>query len=526
MSATDVRPTRVARAQDLVHALIGGLGPGDTMTLVDAGTAPHVLASSGDHAVLLRALARLAPGDGPSSLAGDIPLLSGRRAAGGPRTQPYLFAPLGTSGATLGLLRRALPGLQVRLVGTDDADRAVAGLVASCPAPPSGQPCESSARLVNTGAQAFTTRVTALVDGVPSAQQVTLPARSTTTIALDLPAGARSVEVRLDGHDALPADDAAWAVVPLPVRRTVLLVTAAADSPLAQALRAIPNLTLKILPPGDPAVRDRARHADLTVVDGADPDGLPGNLLVVNPPQGTELVGKEDTVGGVGVTAQDTQSPLLRGVDLSSLVIGTAARVRPPPWAHVDVQGTAGPLLFDGVTGGRRVAVLPLDPQMRTSAQGSRESITGSNLSTLLAFPILLQNAVGALVPDAPAGAVAGQVAAEPTMGRGAVWLRRSPDGRAVALPVAGHLVALPALRPGLYTLGGDEDAAGTLAVNAPVPGDPLAAEDTGGASAPAPAAPTLATPARIAPWALWTPVILLALLVVSGEWWYYVRRT
>ena len=89
MSATDVQRTgdrpvttlmpesRLAAARDAVRRLIAALGPGDTMTLVDAGTDPRVLATSGDHAVLEHALDGLSQGYGPSSLATDGPLLAG-----------------------------------------------------------------------------------------------------------------------------------------------------------------------------------------------------------------------------------------------------------------------------------------------------------------------------------------------------------------------------------------------------------------------------------------------------------------
>ena len=33
-------------------------------------------------------------------------------------------------------------------------------------------------------------------------------------------------------------------------------------------------------------------------------------------------------------------------------------------------------------------------------------------------------------------------------------------------------------------------------------------------------------TPAVVTPWEGWAVFALLALLLLSGEWWYYVRRT
>jgi hypothetical protein len=273
-----------------------------------------------------------------------------------------------------------------------------------------------------------------------------------------------------------------------------------------------------VLAPGDASVDAQARRADLTVVEGGSADGIPGNLLVIDPPAGSALLGGIATVRSPGMTAIDSTSPLLQGVDLSSLVLYTALAARLPGWAHVAIGSTAGPLLFDGTAAGRRVAVLLVDPQTGTGARGI---YTGSNLSTLLAFPTLLQNAVQALSLPAPSGALAGQVRAEPATGSTGTRLLWAA-GRATALSTAGNIVALPPLAPGAYSLSGG--ATGPLVVNAPVPEDPLAQP------APLPAAPVGGAPAIVvphtAPWEIWMPAILLALLVLCGEWWYYARRT
>ena len=453
-----------------------------------------------------------------------------------------LFAPLGYRARpdrTLEALRRIVPGLRVRLVGTSTDDRGVAGLTVSCVTT-----CEADARLVTTGRHAVTTRVTATVDGAELTQRVTLPAESTVPLRLALPAGSRVVSLRLDGHDALPADDAAWAVVPLPVRRTALLVTDDPTTPLAQALHAIPNLTLLITTP-ETYSDTMTRRVDLTVLDTTGADiAPPGNLLVINPTSSSALFTLSGTAAAPGVTAVRAGDPLLSGVDLSSLVVSSATKVRLPGWATVDVAGDAGPLLFSGTTGGRRVAVLLFDPRTTVGANAS-------NLATLLAFPALLQNAVRVLAPAPPSALVAGQAAPLPVARQGVAWLQPA-HGHRVVLPSSGDLAALPALRPGMYSVGGGAGgAAGRIAVNAAVPGDPSAPQDVSTA-APAPGAPMCpagtacppgqggqaaaqphALPGPIAyaptvvpPWEGWAVFALLVLLLLSGEWWYYVRRT
>jgi hypothetical protein len=524
--------SRLAAARDAVRRLIAALGPGDTMTLVDAGTDPRVLATSGDHAVLEHALDSLSQGYGPSSLATDGPLLAGlmpqasgvrreasgvrREAAVSRREEAVLFAPLGDRAApdrTLEALERSVPGLRVRLVGTSTDDRGVAGLSVSC-----ATTCEADARLVNTGRHAVTTRVVAAVDGAELTQGATLPAESAVPLRLALPTGSRVVSLRIAGHDALPADDAAWAVVPLPVHRTALLVTDDPTTPLAQALHAISNLTLVVTTP-EAYSDDMTHRVDLTVLDTTGADiAPPGNLLVINPTSSSALFTVSGTAAAPGVTAVRAGDPLLSGVDLSSLVVSAATRVRLPEWATVDVAGDAGPLLFSGTTGGRRVAVLLFDPRPTVGANAS-------NLATLLAFPTLLQNAVRVLAPAPPSALVAGQVAPLPVARQGVVWLQPA-HGTRVTLPSSGDLAALPALRPGVYGFGGGAGgAAGRIAVNAVVPRAPSAAQDVSTA-APAPVAPALPAPTVVTPWEGWAVFALLALLLLSGEWWYYVRRT
>jgi len=531
MSANDTRPNRLARARELVSPLIDGLAARDSMTLVDAGATPRALITSSDHAALRRALDALAPGDGPSSLAGDGALLAGLAMAGGSHTTTYLFAPLGTGDAALNALRGAVPGLRVHTVGTTSDDRAVAGLSVSCPV---GQTpgstntnaCEAYARLVNTAAAPITTRVTASVDDQSVTRTMTLAARSSQPISLRLAAGTHSVELRLDGRDALAADDTAWAVVPQVTRRDVLLVTSDSSSPLIPVLRAIPGVTLATDTPDDASLYNVAQRADLTVLDETGPDVLPpGNLLFVNPTVSLQsgnnalfsMAGDGTMVAPV-VMGTDRTSALLRNVDLSSLVVAAATREALPAWARADIAGDTGPLLFSGVTGGRRVAVLTFDPRPNATANSS-------NLDTLLAFPALLQNLVQNLAPAPPPSATAGAVVALPLTRQSAATLAFADNaaGRGTTLPSSGDLAALPAARPGLYTVNGTVGGANTLAVNV---GAASGAATANSVAASAPAAPFPSVPVTPSPWEGWALFTVLALLFLGGEWWYYVRHT
>jgi hypothetical protein len=274
--------------------------------------------------------------------------------------------------------------------------------------------------------------------------------------------------------------------------------------------------------PGQAATR-LAANADLAVVDGGPLAlGLGGspNLLVVAPPPASGA-GIGAAVGAPHLTDQNPHSTLLRDVDLRSLVLYSGVRAALPPWAHADLQGSAGPLLYSGRAGGQRVAVLLIDPVEHGDAGSGR---TGSNLSTLEAFPILVRNAVEALTPAPPAAADAGEALPVSLVRRRPVWLQ-PPAGRALALDTAGVVAVVPPLSSGLYSLHGG--TTGQLAVNVVVPQDPLAEGPLAQGVAP-PERPAATADARVpaSPAQLWPLLIVLLLVLLGGEWWSYVRRT
>jgi hypothetical protein len=106
-------------------------------------------------------------------------------------------------------------------------------------------------------------------------------------------------------------------------------------------------------------------------------------VLLISPPSlpGGSIGG---TIGAPAVSNVATASPLVQGVDLTSLNIGRgdASVLTLPPWMSPIVSSPAGPLLAAGDDGRQRVAVLAFDP-------------VHSNLAQLAALPILARNLVG-----------------------------------------------------------------------------------------------------------------------------------
>ncbi len=374
-------------------------------------------------------------------------------------------------------------------------------------------------------------RLTLTSEGqVVAARTLTLPpGEPQAAIFDDLPANLPYVEARLEGSDALAADDRAWAAPPAPSTFRIDLVTEG-NRFLQAALSLLPGAGVTAVRPADYTVAEcqpgrPCPRAELTVFDAAPlPEELPpGALLVIAPPQATRLFSVTGGLDAPFLAPARADESLLRYVDLRQVQLRSAAAVPLPTWARpvVVAPGTSCPLdgvdapcplLFAGQAEGRRIAVMAFD-------------LRQSDLPLRPAFPVLLANLL-----DYFRGPAAGGVPATLRPGE-AVTLVLPPgaENPAVTLP-GGQRVpvregadAVPFDRtelPGLYTLE-YEGAAGRVrqqfAVNlfdpresdlAPVNSLPLIGLRRGAAGE---------TPSGRQEW--WRPLAALALAVLLLEW-------
>lgn len=159
---------------------------------------------------------------------------------------------------------------------------------------------------------------------------------------------------------------------------------------LARAFLAMPQVTVRTLTPSRYLAARPAGSGTpgagsaLLVLAGWLPNGpLPRTepVLFVDPPllPGGSVDGRlsDPVLSGT----DDTSTPLLAGVDLTSLSVPAQAaeRVTPPAWMAPVAWTPSGPLLAAGASGTLRAAVLAFDPAR-------------TNLPQLAAFPILLGN--------------------------------------------------------------------------------------------------------------------------------------
>jgi hypothetical protein len=384
----------------------------------------------------------------------------------------------------------------VRFGGSLD-DQSVAALTVRCP--PNGDPCQAFARVRNTAPAPRTADLAVWADGqLLGRQTLHLPANGSLDLVFAVGQGTRTLKVALQGNDPFPAGDTAWALVPSPPHLRALLVS---DSPAAllRALSAVPGLAISTI--SQENYRDDSFIGqDLLVVDGYVPDNSPPTpLLVVNPPQDNALIPVQAANVFLPVNSIDDADPLVAGLDLYGLATNGQS-LQAPAWAHIAVGGSRGPLILDGEQNGERTAVLAFD--------AGHSSFAGD-----LAFPLLISRLVRWLVPTPPAAVTIGAQ----------VWL--PPDVQTVRDPANAILTGplVTATTPGVYRVA---TGSGGL-----LPGDPLFAV------APAVPGQTSQGTIRIPPWtppsvvgtiplALWPILILLALVALSGEWWFYARKT
>jgi hypothetical protein len=395
-------------------------------------------------------------------------------------------------------------------IGREAANRAVTGLsVARQPGGPGTQ--SAVARLANYGDQPARVGLSLFVDDVLSDRRdVDLTPKGQTVAAFEVPAGVRRVAVKLNGGDSMPADDFAEVSVDIGFVRRVLLVTRRPEA-LERALRAIPDLKVDTVAPE----RYDGSGAEIVVLDGVVPQTLPsGQLIVVSPPPTQKLVPVGPEVQGVQFSDFDPRHPLLQAVDLSAVRLAKATPFQTPSWARVVAQAPGGPLIVEGTEEGRSVVALGFDP-------------TGSGIDRMIAFPLLVANAISFLGGgDLAPSLIPGRTVNLP-VGPGITSVSlEMPDGEQRNLKPEQGSVRLDELEvPGRYVIREVGSGAGEpriFAVNV--------ADDAESAIAPRPREAVIVPPKPgsdqiVTPFEVWPFLVGGTLLLLVFEWWRFGRR-
>jgi hypothetical protein len=530
MGTVESDTSRMAQAQAAARRVIGQLPEGGHVTVVAADDSAHVLVSdTDDRAAALAAVDGIVATQLPGDLTDAFALASALAARDSDSTVVVVTDANADRLPKIGI---GAP-VQVERVGATDANQAVAAL--SLLRRSGGAQLDLFVAVSNPSGLDVTRRLEIYADDVlVDARDMAIPAgqRSEALIS-SVPQGAKVVEARLAGDDALAVDDRAFALVPAAGAVPALLV-GPGNTYLENALALLPRLELYAV--GADGYVD-AMHA---AAEAGTPYGIVifDRTVPAQPPTipalyvGPAADGAFGTVGklidGPSLARTDPADPLLRFVDLSTLHIGRARDITLAEGLRAVVETAGGdPLVAAGRVNGLGIGLLSF-------------ALGDSDLPLQVAFPLLMSNLVDGLLPTTdgilPPAVELGQpiaVSIDPAIRR--VAAVTIATGERAELGVTGGRVTVPAPRvTGLVDLlvvdDGTGHAGGSLGRTAAnlfdpgesrvTPGDPARIADLGRAG-PVPGGEDLTARSE---W--WWPLALAGLLLLMVEWFLFHRPT
>ena len=438
MSATDVAPTRLAKAKEYARKVIDGMDADDLAMVIAFSDRAKVASNyTGDRRLLLSRIDAIEPTEATTSLREALQVAAG---LANPSRQigegvvatsvnpPTLF--IYTDGGFPDVEGFSLGNLkpEVVVIGPSPAPFTSPEDVAKAKALGKGKSAADNvailalqtrrnedkadtyqvfgrvhnfrAETVETEAQLYrhdpakSGGAGSLIDAI----SIKIPPRSDQSFKFDLPdTGLAELEVRLPVSDAQPLDNRAFALIGSPRKAQVLAVTAG-NRYLADTLKtptAAERAEVTVVTPeeskADPYARDiKSGRYDLIIYDGVRPELPPeANALYfgVLPPGKAYANSKE--IQGPVVLDWDITHPLMQYIrDLSTVLIAKAVTVvgEPPPGSKILITSDKGPLAFVAPREGYSDAVVDLpgqNTQARSSiATGSRRSATRFSSTT------------------------------------------------------------------------------------------------------------------------------------------------
>lgn len=348
------------------------------------------------------------------------------------------------------------------------------------------------------------------------AREVRIPPAQTIAQVLQARTLAEPLEVRLNLNDALASDNSAFRVGITEQSRRVLLV-GEGNFFLERALALEPNVQVDkapTVPDTERNTRVGGSRYDLIIFDGTPPVPVRARAVMVIRAAGGPIAKLGASVKTPRVAVWEREHPLLRYVELASVLIDNAPRIEPAPWAKVIAESQQTPLIVAGEHAGRRWV-------------GIAWNLLESDFPLQPAFPIFIGNLIRWAVGEQ--GGTQGitlrtgtpfSVNVPPTETRLKLV---GPDSQVQELLVNEGTVVVPGLRRvGLYTLQGAKvriPLAGNLFNTDESDVTPRQTIQLGGRT-------VQAQGQMLALRDLWRPLVLLMLAVLMLEWWVFVKRS
>jgi hypothetical protein len=514
MQATDVAPTRLAAAKQRVLQLLAAEPSARPISIARwSARAELRCAETSDRVQLRHAIESIGLSDASSDLTTAVSLAE-RMLAGRAHAAVWLVS----DGAFLTAPDRA-PELSTEIawyqlpIGRESRNLGLRSLRVRR-YPSNRNRAEARLVLENAGDRAESVEVGLFADSAPIAlDRLALPAHATLARNYaELPADAQRIEARLTAHDALAADDRAYALLPARRPARVLLV-GTGNRYLEAALLLDESLRVDRQ---DPQHYRDATGYDIAIFDRfvpAGPIGVPGLFIAPKPSSARPdyPLRMRGLVERPFVERSERDHPLLRGVELRDVNIARALVLEPQSGDRVIAAGRASPLILTGTRDHQPIVVLSFD-------------VRDSDLPLRIAWPMLILNALDQLHPRALDYVPALQVGIEQAIpidpgARAAVIT--GPGSAPQTLLVDGHVTRLTPEQIGFYDLRGNDRPPQLLAAERR-PGKSIAIKP--GRIPGTSLVPAAATRAATSSFA-WPLLVVLAWLVVFVEWLCHQRR-
>lgn len=472
MLAVEDGPTRLELARREAERIVEGIGPGQLVSVVEAGPRARVLLSASAEAnAVRRALGQVDLSEAAADLSDAFTLAAALQRPG----QDTVVHLLTDGEVPAEHAAAAPPGLRVTAVGEATDNLAVTRLQAV--ATTTGR-ASAFVEVRNFGETPAEALLDLRVDGLTvDTEQVTLPARGSQTVLSDVavaPAqqadhAVLTATLVAEDDDALALDDTAAVVVSGATQLRVLV--AGPGNVFIESAIAAAGAEVRTAP----AVPDDLTGIDLLVVDGvAGPSRPSVPTLYVGPTTTATGIQQLAPVERPAVTFQSPDAPLLADVDLSSVAIAAARPVEAPAFEAL-VAGPDGTLIAAGTVDGRNVIHIGFD-------------LRDSNLPLDVAWPVFVGNVLTELAGgDARAPTVVGsEVQLQPPPGATGVELA-PPSGEPRRLDRSRAVARLDRVGVWDVTWIGDGDVLAAAESPLPLAVQPLPAESD--LARPAPAA-------------------------------------
>jgi hypothetical protein len=384
MSATDVKPTRFARAQEEARRIIQDVGRGERLAILAAGsTVRTVCRFTDDRAALQAACDGVQPTDGASRVA-EAAALARRLLAD--CSNPHIFVLTDGCFAEAKELAQS-ENVQLLLVGERGKNVAISHFQAR-PALTDPAQLKALVDVANFSDEAVQSVLEVrLADGPPQTEKLELAAGATVQRVLTIAAAKGGLlTAKLSETDDLLSDNTAAAWVSSGPRPQVLLV-GEIPSALEAIFKANPRFGCQVVP----TLPASLAAGTIPVFYRKVPQDLATGPALVLEPQAScklwDVQAAADADVAWAVKETKTGSPLLAGVSFESYVVDQAARVTFKSSAETLVTAASGePLYSDLKSPQAHVLVLHVN-------------LEKSDLLLRSDFPQLIDNAIQWLQP-------------------------------------------------------------------------------------------------------------------------------